>query len=1136
MDQINKDHILSAIKEIEEQGIRTGRHSSTYDLIYDGKLYPPKLVISIANRYATGAELDPNTFAGGEGTPAFELLENLEFKIVPKKNNLQELITKYKKHIQKTHLQDEKYKWELIEQYKGRPNLEAEDFLAEVKSIDYSNLIYALGKAVIYHLLLEKPKEIRDAFKVLFDEGKDLTYRVQFFNDETLKIYRGLGEKLQHHQDERSIATYLTFYNPEKYTFYKYSFYKKLCELLNEKEAKKNEKYPHYLVLLNSIIKDYIQEDAELISLVKSYVPEYDGSNHLLLAQDILYQMLDKQDNVNEVNVKAAYVDWMVANVSGANYFEKQFRSNRALFEKEINEYEIIYKENFNSELFIVNASNYKNEIELIKTNLYNPSTPFATYNKNQANGRPTAMLGNKNYLRFLQERFETQNAINYWIFQGNPKFYDIVGALQEEVLTTWKVAAHKDKIKIGDKVILWLTGENAGCYALAKVASDVGKIEMNPDEIQYYKTEYDENEDRVSIEIEHNLADDPILWEEIKELTEFVELKVGNQGTNFSATEEEYNTIKNLIPIEYDNFEKVLQKFNKEELKNYFTLLFEILDTANLEKGDSRMLFSYNNRKLSFSVGQRIALIIRNKSKPSKFLILSKGRINNNSLPFASNPPVLFYTHIDNLDLNNKEKQAVFEGIAYELNRVKSSGYRNKNYNDFEDAVFDPIFRARFQQQNNKMMKNEPNLNQILYGPPGTGKTYSLQKKYFDKFTINESSVTREQYLEQIVADLNWWQVISIAVLDIGVAKVNAIYEHEFVKIKEGFSASNSIRQTIWGQLQAHTVWESENVKFAKRQEPLLFSKNENSEWTIDKELLEQFFPEAFDYLAQSKDYKSTVKSVIKNYEFITFHQSFSYEDFIEGIKPKMEDGDTDISYEIKDGIFKKLCLKAESDPTNKYALFIDEINRGNVSAIFGELITLIEDDKRLGAANELRVKLPYSKKDFGVPSNLYIIGTMNTADRSVEALDTALRRRFSFEELLPNTSLLQDRKFTDFNLQEVLETINERIEVLLDRDHTIGHSYFLKVASHDTKALQSVFENNIIPLLQEYFYHDYEKIALVLGEGFVSLRNEKETQIRFASFSKETIDRPESPRRFELIKNISQIETAVVQLLNRA
>ena len=412
MDQIKEEHILSAIKEIDEQGIRAGRHSSTYDLIYDGKTYPPKLVISIANRYATGEELDSNTFAGGLGTDAFKLLEKLDFKIVAKKNNLQELITKYKKHIQKTQLQDEKYKWELLDQYKGRPNIEATDFLAEVKGIKYNNLIYPMALAVLHIIIKANTEAIRLYFKDLFNESLDLSSRVTAFSDATLKVYLGNGGQRQHHQDERSIATYLTFYNPEKYTFYKYSFYKKLCELLNEKEAKKNEKYPHYLLMLNRIIKDYIQDDVELISLVKSYVPEYDGSNHLLLAQDILYQMLDKQENVNEVNVKDAFVDWMVANVSGGNYFEKQFRSNRTLFEKEINNYEAIYKENFNSELFIINATDYKNDIKAINTNLYKPSTPFAAYNKNHASGRPTAMLGNRNYLRFLEEYFSNQESI----------------------------------------------------------------------------------------------------------------------------------------------------------------------------------------------------------------------------------------------------------------------------------------------------------------------------------------------------------------------------------------------------------------------------------------------------------------------------------------------------------------------------------------------------------------------------------------------------------------------------------------------------------------------------------------------------------------------------------------------------
>ncbi len=493
----------------------------------------------------------------------------------------------------------------------------------------------------------------------------------------------------------------------------------------------------------------------------------------------------------------------------------------------------------------------------------------------------------------------------------------------------------------------------------------------------------------------------------------------------------------------------------------------------------------------------------------------------------------------VDNEIQNIKAKDNTFIAHRFsieEQNKMfKKMGERFKNYENhdktfdlIDDTVEEIVVPITIE------LKNTP-LNQILYGPPGTGKTYTLQKTYFDQFTIKEASVTRAQYLEQVVAELNWWQVISIAVLDIGLAKVNAIYEHEFIKIKEGFSSSNSIRQTIWGQLQAHTVWESENVKFSKRQDPLLFTKNEKSEWTIDKELLEQFFPEAFDYLAQSKNYQASVKSEIKNYEFITFHQSFSYEDFIEGIKPKLEDGDTDISYEVKDGVFKKLCIKAEADPTHNYALFIDEINRGNVSAIFGELITLIENDKRIGAANELRVKLPYSKKKFGVPKNLHIIGTMNTADRSVEALDTALRRRFCFTELMPEPQLLETIVFKNFTLKEVLETINTRIVALLDRDHTIGHSYFMQLNSNDIKGLKAVFENNIIPLLQEYFYHDYEKIALVLGEGFVSLPTDTASKIRFAKFSATQLETPDNGKRFELRKEITDIEAAIELLLNR-
>jgi 5-methylcytosine-specific restriction protein B len=243
------------------------------------------------------------------------------------------------------------------------------------------------------------------------------------------------------------------------------------------------------------------------------------------------------------------------------------------------------------------------------------------------------------------------------------------------------------------------------------------------------------------------------------------------------------------------------------------------------------------------------------------------------------------------------------------------------------------------------------------------------------------------------------------------------------------------------------------------------------------------------------------------ERYELVTFHQSYGYEEFVEGLRPvitkrgKKRTADTEaaaasdgeVRYEIKPGAFLRLCDRARKNPSQQYAMVIDEINRGNISKVFGELITLMEVDKREGAKYPVSVTLPYSAESFSVPSNVDVIGTMNTADRSLALVDTALRRRFEFVESMPKPAVLAGAIVThngvDINIEQLLIMLNKRIEALYDRDHTVGHAYFTRIKDLKDEdrfsELKTVFRNKIIPLLEEYFFEDWQKIRLVLGDN---------------------------------------------------
>ena len=1119
-NKVTKEHILQGIKDFEEKGCPNGfGASSTYDLVVGDKKYPPKAIMAYANYQAVGRKVE-NYFSGGDGTDCFNAFKRNEFNVIKKNGNKmnEEL------YVLKQQFLDE---WP-IERLENMSlseytNLDKTSFGYWIEHITRDLGSVAGGSSYKFGIYKRNDNsEVKEESNRSTDGDYAWFKKYGKHKEEAYNTVKNIIIRIAKSAQQNNLKDIDAIDLGDGYKW-------KIAFLYGDYNCLNMFKVDALRVIASNLNIDYNNKTpiSQFHKTILSLKPE--KTEYFTYVHELWKQYEDRL-----IDVKKDFAKWL--NVNTFDSYRNYLGDTNKSIEFRLDEINDFFDD---IDFFLVDPNNVNGLVSTImfllskKERLKNPD--FVEYDSKNSNGIPKAVLGKNNYIKFLKEKFDYREP-NYWIFQGNPSVYNITKALQAEHVKSWKVAAHKDKIKNGDQIILWQTGKEAGCYAFAEVISKVDVFEEEQEETSYYIDPSNGSlTDRVKIKITNNLADDPILWKDIKEDPAFKSFKAGNQGTNFSASKEEYETLLELLDKDDTSiYASIVSKFPKEKFEQYISILKEFISKNNLSYGDNRI--SLNARKsknrLVFIIGSRYSFAIEGTGENTVFSFVSDKMLSEKHQQYndkSGNPENSYYNTVDEI---TSLKMDVLEGCKTELDKGYKSPYRKYENIDFTNAVFN--LSLKHDEKGNTTTSNTTNMivNQILYGPPGTGKTFYLKDQLFDKYTSKQTSISQEQNFETVVGSCSWWQVIAIALLDIGSSKVSDIFEHKWVQKKASLSNSKTVRPTLWGQLQSHTINECEHVNVSNRQQPLIFNKTEDSHWEILEDQVKELVPELYDLKDSVENYNPDPDKIITHFDFVTFHQSFAYEDFIEGIKPVFPENDEevkDLGYTIEDGVFKNLCNRAKNDPDNRYAIFIDEINRGNVSAIFGELITLIEIDKRSGAKNEVVIKLPYSKDDFSVPSNIDIYGTMNTADRSVEALDTALRRRFEFKEMMPDYSVIKNEIVGSIQLSEVLKTINQRIELLIDRDHTIGHSYFVNVNTE--LKLANAFNNKIAPLLQEYFYGDYGKIGLVLGKGFVEkLKNDK---VDFANFEYENANDYKIPSyQLKLVNDVT-VEDAVSVLL---
>ncbi len=707
-----------------------------------------------------------------------------------------------------------------------------------------------------------------------------------------------------------------------------------------------------------------------------------------------------------------------------------------------------------------------------------------------------------KSTLPFYELSFEARKwnserkGVNYWVFQGNPKVFDFETALRNEIIANWTVSAHKDKIKVGDKVILWITGNKSGCYALAEVTSKPHQKTASRDD-HLWKNE-DKSSLKAEIKITHNLVDRPILSKLINEIDELKNLKVGNQGTNFSATEEEFKIILKMAQDEndkqywlyapgksaskweefYNNGIMALGWDGLKDLREYpnRTAIKEDLNKEHYKKGDRKNDISANDDFVNkMNVGDIII------AKRGRKVLLGYGEVISK---YYFDQERNSFKHCRKVDWKKKGEWKIDHNLVLktltDITRYDSEIQKGKKYYEVVMSYMEETGSDNTKQLSPKINLLKYKKQIILQGPPGTGKTREAKIMAEQLLGINKEelenseqfkliqfhpSYTYEDFVRGITAKPNpdgdgilykaenkvlgeFAKKALDNLLENRVSRENtdtpnqfkAFVNHVIEKIDEGNGHLNI----------------SDNIYIFSVEEERFKYKGDN--WTAHPSGLNMNFSQLKKIIDLGLDSRQKINKCEELNSLTRQHATYyhnvaeMYKKFKEEFKPP----------------------KKESELKN-FVLVIDEINRANLSSVLGELIYALE---YRGDPVESMYDVNDSK-ELILPPNLYIIGTMNTADRSIGHIDYAIRRRFAFIEMLPkelaeneemyfNTESYKKvtQLFTDANVSPEFEA----------KDVQVGHSYFI-VGKDDVgngQSLQKLFdlkmEYEVIPILREY------------------------------------------------------------------